>query len=451
MNFFNNFLKKASPFNTKTTVSSVFNLNIPSSDSMSDALSLWTDMYQNIPPWQSDKVHSLNLPAGIASELSRLVTIDMASSVKGSERADFLNGIYQKFLANKRQYVELTAALGGLIFKPCFIGDKVFIDFVQPQSFIPVSFDDSGRLMSAVFIDKITTASNYFTRLEYHRFEENSYIIENKAFKSSSLSDLGTEISLDEVPAWREIKARAEVKGLSSPLFVYFKMPGSNTTQPYSPLGVSVFSGVCDLIKDADEQYSRLLWEFESGERALYLDRTAFIRDKNGNMIIPDKRLYRALSSDEDLFHDWSPAIRDESILRGLNAILKKIEFGCGLSYGTISDETLKDRTAEEIRASKQRSYAAVCDIQLAFKNALTELIECLDNFVSLYKLCPEGEYSLSFDFDDSIIADRKTEFEEKLQLLNAKILLPHELRMWYFGEDEKTAKSNLNSMEESV
>ncbi len=451
MNFFNNFLKKAPPFNTKTTVSSVFNLNIPSSDSMSDALSLWSDMYQNIPPWQSEKVHCLNLPSGIVSELSRLVTVDMASAVSGSERADFLNNIYQKFLVGKRQYVELAAALGGIIFKPCFVGNKIVIDFIQPQSFIPVSFDDSGRLMSAVFIDKITTDSTYFTRLEYHHFEDDCYIIENKAFKSTTLSDLGKEISLSEVLEWREIEALTRVKGLSSPLFAYFKMPCSNTVDPYSPLGVSIFAGVCELIKDADEQYSRLLWEFESGERALYLDRTAFIRDKNGNMIIPDKRLYRALSSDEDLFHDWSPTIRDANIIRGFNAILKKIEFGCGLSYGTLSDETLKDRTAEEIRASKHRSYATVCDIQIAFRNALTELMECLDSFVSLYKLAPEGEYSISFDFDDSIIADRKTEFNEKLELLNAKILLPHEFRMWYFGEDEETAKSTLNSMEESV
>ncbi len=451
MNFFNNFLKKASPFNTKTTVSSVFNLNIPSSDSMSDFISLWTDMYQNNPPWLSDKVKSLNLPSGIASELSRLVTIDMTSKIRGSERAEFLNTIYQNFLENKRHYVEIATALGGIIFKPCFSSGKVFIDYVHPKNFIPVSFNDSGKLMSVVFIDKITANGSYYTRLEYHHFNKGEYIIENKAFVSSTLFDLGKEISLTDVPEWEDIEPHLEIHGLKNPLFVYFKMPYSNTADFNSPLGISAFAGVCDLIRDADEQYSRLLWEFESGERALYLDRTAFTRDKNGNIIIPDKRLYRTISSSEDLFNDWSPQIRDESIIRGLNAILKKIEFGCGLSYGTISDETLKDRTAEEIRASKQRSYATVCDIQIAFKTALCDLIDCLDEFVSLYNLTAKGEYSVSFDFDDSIIADRKTEFNEKLQLLNAGIIFPFEFRMWYLGEDEKTAKSTLNSMEESV
>ncbi len=444
MNFFNNLTKKTASGSSKNSVASVFGLNIPSSFAMTEALSLWSDMYQNCAPWLTDKVASLNLAAGIASELARLTTIDMVSEVKGSERADFINEIYQHFLCGKRQYVELACAKGGLVFKPSLTGNTVSVDFVQPDSFIPIAFDSTGKLISAVFIDKITIENTYYTRLEYHSFEGDTYTIVNRAFVSSAYSELGKEIDLSRVPVWSEIEPFIQIDGLKKPLFAYFKMPYSNTVDPSSPLGISAYGGVCDLIRDADEQYSRLLWEFESGERALYLDNSAFNRDKNGKIVLPHKRLYRTVSADESLFRDWSPSFRDDSILNGLNAILKKIEFGCGLSFGTISDETLKDRTAEEIRASKQRSYATVCDIQIALRNALCDLIECLDTFITLYGLAPAGEHSVSFSFDDSIIADRKTEFEEKLQLLNKGILLPHEFRMWYFGEDEDTAKSIL-------
>ena len=55
------------------------------------------------------------------------------------------------------------------------------------------------------------------------------------------------------------------------------------------------------------------------------------------------------------------------------------------------------------------------------------------------------GEYSVSFEFDDSIAADRKTEFEEKLTLVNQGIMEPWEFRMWYFGENEETAKMSVN------
>ena len=68
-----------------------------------------------------------------------------------------------------------------------------------------------------------------------------------------------------------------------------------------------------------------------------------------------------------------------------------------------------------------------------------------MDKWVSIYNLAPEGEYSVSFDFDDSIIADRNLEFSEKRQLLELGIMLPWEFRMWYFGEDEVTAKEKLS------
>ena len=64
-----------------------------------------------------------------------------------------------------------------------------------------------------------------------------------------------------------------------------------------------------------------------------------------------------------------------------------------------------------------------------------------MDVWCSLYKLAPAGKYSVEFDFDDSIAADRKTEFEEKQKLVESGIMMPWEFRMWYFGEDEETAK----------
>ena len=85
-----------------------------------------------------------------------------------------------------------------------------------------------------------------------------------------------------------------------------------------------------------------------------------------------------------------------------------------------------------------------MCDVQNALKTALTDLIEAIDSTVDLYRLCEDGEINVSFEFDDSIIADRKTEFEEKKHLVSMGIMQPWELRAWYFGEDEETAKANL-------
>ena len=219
-------------------------------------------------------------------------------------------------------------------------------------------------------------------------------------------------------------------------------MPMANPIDGASHIGVSVYAKAIELIKQADIQFSRLLWEFESGERALYVDDMALKRDSTtGKYEIPNKRLYRMLNADESLFEDWTPTLREENIISGLNTILRKIEFNVGLAYGTLSDVNYADKTAEEIRSSKERSYVHVCDIQNALKTALSDLIYAMDVLATLYSLAPQGEYDISFEFDDSIVADRRVEFTEKMQLVSAGIMQAWEFRMWYFGEDEKTMK----------
>ena len=67
-----------------------------------------------------------------------------------------------------------------------------------------------------------------------------------------------------------------------------------------------------------------------------------------------------------------------------------------------------------------------------------------MDVWCSIYNLAPEGDYEISFDFDDSIIADRAREFSEKKQLVEMGIMLPWEFRMWYFGEEEDFARERI-------
>ncbi|MBQ3038200.1 MAG: phage portal protein, partial [Clostridia bacterium] len=128
---------------------------------------------------------------------------------------------------------------------------------------------------------------------------------------------------------------------------------------------------------------------------------------------------------------------------------LRSIEFNCGLAYGTLSDNRNVDKTAEEIRASKQRSYSMVCDIQNSLKNALLDLIYAMSVYCDMYSLAPKGECNTSFNFDDSIICDRAIEFDERLTLLEKGVLSPWEMRSWYFQEDEKLAKQRVGEISE--
>ena len=415
----------------------------PVSD-IQDKISLWSAMYQNHSPWLNEEVTGLGLPSAISAELARLVTIEMKTEITGSDRAEFLNNTYKNIKDQAGRFTEIACAKGSIILKPYVRNNNIYIDYIEPEDFIPLGFDGNGNITSVAFCDRIYHDDYVFTRIEEHTLAD-QYIITNKAFKSSSSTELGTEIPLTQVKEWEELKEYAEIAGINRPLFACFKMPVNNIFSSDSPLGVSVYARAVDLIKDADIQYSRLLWEFESGKRALFIDESAVTRDKFGRKIIPDTRLYRMLSTEDDtLFKDWTPEIRHAELNAGLNQILRSIEFNTGLAYGTISDVHFNDKTAEEIRASKQRSYATVTNIQGALKNALMQLAYAMNVWCSIYNLAPEGDYEISFDFDDSIIADRTQEFSEKKQLVEMGIMTPWEFRMWYFGEEEDFARKRI-------
>ena len=410
------------------------------SDGMNSAIELWDNLYRNN--------RKLCIASSIASETARLATLEMKSKISGSERAEYLDRYYQNVLSDIRTTVELACAKGGVVLKPYVSDGQILVGRIQAENFVPIEFDETGKITDAVFLDRYASEKNIYTRIERHSFEDGKYIIRNSAFVSVSEGDLGRAIDLSETEFWHDISPYISCEGIEKPLFAYIKMPMANSIDVNSPLGVSVFSKVIGLMDDAEKQYERLMWEYESGERALYIDESAVRRDKNGNRCLPDKRLYRMLNSGNDaLFEDWTPELRGESITECLNEIMRRIEFNVGLAYGTLSDVREVDRTAEEFRASKQRSYTHICDIQNAIKTGLCELASAMNTLAELYALTKSGDYYISFDFDDSIVADRKAEFDEKMRLLCKGIIAPWEMRAWYYGEEESEAKEKISEL----
>lgn len=83
---------------------------------MANQIELWTRMYENRSPWVNNKdVLSANLAPAIASELARLVTLEMKSDITGGPAANYLNEQYKKkVIKDIRRYVEYGCAKGGI-------------------------------------------------------------------------------------------------------------------------------------------------------------------------------------------------------------------------------------------------------------------------------------------------------------------------------------------------
>lgn len=428
------------------TIKSNFGVDPSITQDMADKISMWGRMYQNNADWLDKNTKSLNLPAAIASELARLTTLEMKSEVTGSSRADCLNESYRNVLDDIMIQCEYACAKGGLMFKPYVDNGNIAVDYIQADSFVPTASDSNGKITGAVFVSQITRGDKYYTRLEYHNLIGTMYHIINKAFMSDSASDIGREIRLESVEEWKDITPECTIANVKQPLFGYFKMPFANTIDPSSPVGVSAYSRATELIKEADKQYSRLLWEFEGSELAVHGDTSLFRRDKKGNPIFPKgkERLFVDLEitgEKSSTYNVFSPQIRDTSLINGLNAILRRVEFNCNLAYGTLSDVQDVDKTAEEIKSSKQRSYTVICQIQKALQTALEDLLYAMDTLATLYKLAPAGKYEASFEFDDSIIVDTQSEQVIRMQEASSGFISKEQYLMWRYGVTEGQAR----------
>lgn len=447
MNIFDKIKEVISKMLGKKEVSQAIGVSVSISGKMKNALSLWCDMYENDAPWLSDSVRSKNLAAAISAELARLVTLEFTSELSGGKRAEFLSGEYDRIISESRVFTEYACAKGGLMLKPYISAGKIVTAFVQADSFFPTAFDSSGNITGGVFADRKTKGSRYYTRLEYHDFSPVGYVIRNYAFVSDNSDSIGRRISLTDVPEWADLQEEVSIGNAKRPLFSYFKMPGANNIDSGSPLGVSVFARAVDSIKQADEQYSRLLWEFEGSELAVHVDETVLELSGNGKASLPklNKRLYRGLSYEGGAQMEvFSPAIREQSLLNGLDAILRDVEYLSGLAYGTLSkmDDTAK--TATEIKASRQRSYSTVSAIQKALKTALENHLEAMEMLCDIYSLAPRDKIEQSIDFGDSLITDNEYEQKVWLQEVSAGLMSPVEYRMKRYGETEEQAKAAL-------
>lgn len=456
-NTIKDFIKKVINLFNKDTIQKAVNVDIAMTSEMYNKKQLWQQIYEDKAPWLSNTVSSMNLGTGIASELARLVTIEFQSEISNN---DFLNKEYQAVIDNIRNYTEYACAGGGVCFKPYVSDGHIEVDVVQAINFFPTAYNSRGEITGCILPETMTKGDTTYIRIEYHNFNNGEHTIVNRAYKQKNLGNfnlatqsLGDEIQLAEVVEWANITREVTIRNIEKPLFSYFKMPLANTIDSTSPEGVSVYARVAnDILKKIDKQYSRIDWEFESKETAIDASKDFFKKDNEGNPILPTgkERLYRALNIDTSAngktsgWNSYSPDIRDVSLYNGLNKMVRNAEFLCGLAYGTISDPNETDKTAEEIKASKQRSFQMVKDIDNSLKTALEGLVYAMSVWGQIAKLPVKPvniESDISFNFDDSIMVDKEKELTAMFADVSANIIDPIFYIMKRYGVTKEEAK----------
>lgn len=427
------------------TVKQVIGRDAAISAVMVSKIEEWSMMYKGMAPWVDEQIHSLRLEQGICREFANVCLNEMDSSVS-DERLDV---IYQKAIRKLNENLQSGLGLGSFCIKPLGGGA---VEYVTADRFMPVEFDAEERPTKIVFISvKKAWEQSYYLRFEYHALDKDGLTITNQAYHTSDLSSIGHPVPLSDVEEWATLP-----EGIRYPLmkrvdFGYYRNPIKNEIDG-SFCGVSIFDGSIDLIKDTDTQFGRLDWEFESGERAVHVDPTALRvsetvgADGKRRLEMPrlNHRLFKAVNiqpkEGEDLYKEFSPVLRDENFINGLNAYLRRIEFNTCLSYGDLSDVSDVDKTATEARIAKKRKYNMVKAIQRNLEDCLDDLVYAL----AFYNGLTTSGYEFICTFKDSILVDEETERQQDRADVSMGVMSKAEYRAKWYGETLEEAERNL-------
>ncbi len=155
-------------------IEQVEKIETPLSADMINALDEWYKAYCDQAPWiNGDTVKSMNLPAMIASEIARQVTLEMQWNITGKQpetdengeeptpkeldnpRAKYLREEFEKLIAELRKKLEQGCAAGGMAVRPYPNTDDghIYFGWTMDWSLYPVAFDENGNLKDVIFRD----------------------------------------------------------------------------------------------------------------------------------------------------------------------------------------------------------------------------------------------------------------------------------------------------------
>lgn len=381
-----------------------FNIEPIGSEQMDAWISECVNIYQGNPSWLNpeDHIDTVNFAKAICSETARLATLAIGIHVDGSARAKWLQEQVNKIYFQLRHWVEYGCAYGTIILKP----NGNTVDIYTRNQF-EITHVTGDQIDGVVFHNQQQVGKKWYTRLEYHRFENGLYVISNKCYVGESPNDTKERVDIRLTP-WADLREEAAIENMDKPLFGVLRMPHANNIDLGSPYGLPIFSEAIQELRDLDIAYSRNSKEISDSKRTVLLDADRLL--PNGGMCaldrvnMPDyiKLVDGDTSTESDVYHEINPNLNTDTRLKGINALLSQIGYKVGFSNGYfVFNESMGIQTATQVESDQQRTIQFIKDVRDKLESCLDGLIYALDVFATLYKLAASGSYKAVYDFGD--------------------------------------------------
>jgi A118 family predicted phage portal protein len=405
------------------------------------------------------EVNNISITSIIAGRLATLVTSDSSATISGDSRAievlkPFLDSFYDKDL---KKSMSASFGTGDLIAIPITNKDGQLYDVNVISNGDFQIYEEFGNHIYSIGIKRESFEDNRdtYTWSETHSIEKdeqgiNVWVIRRYAFKGVGAEK---EISWESVERWKDIPQIQTFPNVDYLPFGRFKCPTVNRNNLNAKQGVPITYGQDYLVDQVKKSITRFYRECENKETILFAGKQMFTLDRNGNPVLNKQGVFYLVNTDLDTeqlpVKEFSPDLRINEMIDGINEGFKLLEMACELSAGVMTPVESSMATATEIRASQNPLFAFESVVWKVIESGINDLLKGIEILYNSNNTVALGKYEVSYEWDYSMRESSTETFQQYLQAYGIGEIKKGEIRSWIKGIPIDQAVEELEEVEE--
>ena len=398
---------------------------------MKNAIADWFDLYY-LADSQEDRDPCQRIPYTVVNKLVKAIFGEYTASAADAGYQHLVDALD----AQRKNAVQLALIGGECYIKPCPGAQTFGFTLIPRNQLLIFGKDGDGEPTDVGTMETSAYGKYFYTLLERRTLDAAGLLtIENSLYRSADTNSLGTQVSLQEHPAYENL---AQTYRFEAPMggigLVRMKTPMLNCVDGSSD-GVSVYGAVAGLIRNIDENEAQIKGEFSRGESRVILSRD-MLRD--GQL---QDHLFVGLDEDPEAvgMTVYSPQLRYEAYLARKQEYLRNVESMLGMRRGMLSDANMEERTATEITSSAGDFNLTVIELQHMWQEAQKKTLALCGKLAALYRLPYPEEMEVSVDWGNSTLYDEDKIWEEYRQMVSMGLIAPEVALGWRFNLPSNT------------
>ena len=398
---------------------------------MKSAIEEWFTLYY-LAESQTDRDPCQRIAYTVVNKLVKAMFGEYAAVAGDSSYQQLVDALDD----SRKQAVQLAMVGGECYLKPCPGMDSFGFTLIPRNNVLVFGRDPEGEPTDVGTVELSSYGKYFYTLLERRTLDDGGLLtITNTLYRSADRDSLGTQVSLQEHPAYENL---AQSYRFEAPLggigLVRLKTPMLNCVDG-SREGVSVYAAVAGLIRNIDENEAQMNGEFSRGESRVIVS-SDMLRD--GQL---QDHLFVGLDEDPEAvgMTVYSPQLRYDAYLARKQEYLRNVESLVGMRRGMLSDANMEERTATEITSSAGDFNLTVIELQKMWETAQAQTLALCGRLAALYQLPFPEVMEVSVDWGNSTLYDEDKVWEEYRQMVSMGLIAPEVALGWRFNLPSST------------